>query len=339
MSFLADIQAQPAVLRSLVHTYQERATWQALSRVRSSSAPLILTGMGASFYALYPLWLYLNQQGNLALQIEAAELLYYAPAVVQSAAVLLVVSQSGESIEIRRLLETVQGQVAIASVTTTADNFLAAHSDYGFTTAAGAEVGVASKTYTSSLALLHLWGRHWLGREEDAAPSLLTIADQMETLLQGKIQLEPIWEHLQSTTSLTCIGRGPALATALDAALVFKEAARLSAVGLSGGQFRHGPMEAVSPESGFIIFANGGKTAHLNQKLAVEIASHGGKVVLIGQAIADPEVVSVPLPLVDEYLSPLLEILPMQLLAAQFAEAAGLIPGQFRWGSKVVQTE
>jgi glutamine---fructose-6-phosphate transaminase (isomerizing) len=342
MSFLSDIHQQPDVLRSLVSTYQAHSPWSQLAGlVHQPPRQILLTGMGASYNALFPIALYLNQQGIPTIQIEASELVHYASTLVQQAALMVVVSQSGESVEIRRLVEVSQGKVAIASITNHQDNFLAQHSQIALTTQAGAEVGVATKTYTSCLGLLHILGRQLTQQYQPGdEQALLNVADLMASLLvklDGAIAAA--LEHLYSCQFLTLLGRGPAVASAMNGALMLKEAARIPAEGLSGGQFRHGPMEAVSPNAGIIMFANGGRTQALMQKLAVDISDRGGRVVVIGQGIDHKTICNIPLPIVDEYLSPLPEIIPIQLLTAGFAKHRGIIPGEFRWGAKVVQAE
>lgn len=342
MSYLSDILEQPRVLRSIVESYQDCEIWRSLSEkgLEGRYRQVILTGMGSSFYALFPTWLYLNQQGIPSIHIEASELVHYGLEMLTEGTLLVVVSQSGESVEIRHLVEAVKGKLTTVSITNEADNFLASHSSVSLCTGAGSEVPVATKTYTGCLALLHLLARSLIGklRSQDYA-DLTNVAGQMTTLLRSWVDwLEPAVVHLQSASFLSLLGRGPAVSSAMTGALILKEAARLNAVGLSGGQFRHGPMEAVSPEVGVILFAQG-HTWELSQRLATDIASHGGRVVLVGQETTDPAVVSLSLPTIDESLSPILEILAVQLLANRFAERAGIIPGQFRWSGKVIHTE
>lgn len=341
MSYLSDILEQPKVLQSVVESYQNHKVWQSLTEKELGGhyQQVVLTGMGSSHYALFPTWLYLNQQGVPSIHIEASELVHYALEMLTERTLLVVVSQSGESAEIRRLVEAVKGKLTIVSITNERDNFLASHSSVPLCTNAGSEVAVATKTYTGCLAILHLLARSLTGSlEPQNYADLISVADQMATLLKNwSSWIEPAVEHLQSASFLSLLGRGPSVSSAMTGALIFKEAARLNAVGLSGGQFRHGPMEAVSPEAGVILFAQG-RTRALSQSLAADIASHGGHVVVVGQQIT-PAVVNLSLPPVDEFLSPISEILAVQLLANQFAEKAGIIPGQFRWSGKVIRAE
>lgn len=342
MSYLSNILEQPTVLRSLVKTYQGHSIWQALqAEMARPYRKIVLTGMGGSYYALFPTWLYLNQQGIPAIQIEASELIHYVPDMLDDHTLLVVVSQSGESIEIQRLVQAIKGQVTLIGVTNTETNFLADHSDFSLATRAGEEVPVATKTYTSCLALLHLLARALTGQLQP--PTLLSLnqlAEHMTGLLETSLSgLDAAVEQLHGVESLTLLGRGPAIASAMNGALILKEAARLHAVGLSGGQFRHGPMEAVSPALGVVLFAHQGRTTAISQRLAADISDRGGRVICIGEPTGQPGITDLVTPGVDEFLAPLLEIMPVQLLAARLAEKAGIVPGEFRWSGKVIRAE
>lgn len=342
MSYLSDIQEQPEVLRSLIRTYKGHDIWSAITQAQAQAQwhQVVLTGMGGSYNALIPGWLWLCQQGVKAMLIEASELIYYAQGLLTPNTVLVVMSQSGESIEIRRLIEEVDQRLQIISISNTPDNTLAQASQFSLCTAAGAEVGVATKTYTSSVALSHLLCRCLAGQlQGQDYLDVLTVSDHLDMLLNQADWIQPAWQRLHSVSHITLIGRGPALASALNGALILKEAARLPAMGLTGGQFRHGPMEAVSEEAGIVLFANQGPTWELTQRLAATIAERQGQVVLVSPVVTLPGVTQLALPPVNEYLSPILEVLMPQLLAAEFATTRNITPGQFRWSGKVIQVE
>lgn len=343
MSYLGDILEQPTVLRAIVEAYKEHPFWQTL-QTKMAAKPyhrVVLTGMGSSYYALFPTWLCLNQQRLPAIHIEASELIHYGLGMLDEHTLVVVVSQSGESIEIRRLVEAVKGKVTLISLTNTENNFLASHSDFSLFTQAGSEVPVATKTYTGCLALLHLLTQSLIKQlQPQTCVDLIQLSDHMASLLENWSQwLDPVIPPLQSVDFYTLLGRGPAVSSAMTGALILKEAARLNAVGLSGGQFRHGPMEALSPAMGVILFANPGQTSSLSGQLAADIHQRGGVVVLVGAPEAPAGVSTLALPRVDEYLSPILEIVAVQLLAARLASEKGIVPGKFRWSGKVIKAE
>ncbi len=345
MSYLANILEQPEVLRSQLQTYKEHEVWQHIQQQSKQYSTVVLTGMGASFNALYPTWFYLHQQGIPAVHIEASELIHYSDSLLKQRCLLVVVSQSGTSVEIGRIIERVQdagSQPFIISVTTAADNNLAQNSNLQLCTQAGAEVGVATKTYTSTLLLLYWLGRAITGQlQPDDYVKGDAIATATEKVLENwHTWIEEAYQQLQATTYVALIGRGPSLTSALNGGLILKEAVRLPAEGFSGGRFRHGPMELLSPQVGCIVFTTPGQTLALSQRLATDIAHRGGQLVTVGQDVLDAEPhAHLSLPEMDAALSPILEVLGPQLLAAKLADQKGLTPGEFRWSGKVVHTE
>jgi glutamine---fructose-6-phosphate transaminase (isomerizing) len=350
MSYLDNIWEQPSIISAISQRYRQPAAWQNFQHYleRHPQSLIILTGMGGSYQALWAVWQALNQQGLPAILVEAGELFHYMTAMVSQSTLLVVVSQSGESIEIRRLIELLPREVAIVSITNTDANYLARQSRFNFPTFAGQEVGVATKTFTSSLALLQLLGCLLLKMPlEPVCEQLDQIAAQMQqVLLQSETWRQTTFAHLSGAQHLALIGRGPGMAATMNGALILQEAARIPAMSYSGGQFRHGPMELVSEQLGVIILANDGVTSALNLKLAREIASRTGKVVLMEQTQLtsvshgySPNLLVLELPGCPEFLSPLLAVLPLQLLGAEFAQKLGIVPGEFRWSGKVILVE
>jgi glutamine---fructose-6-phosphate transaminase (isomerizing) len=350
MSYLANILEQPDVLRSVTQTYKEAPEWERLHQgwaERSSSHRLVLTGLGASFNALYPVRYYLHQKGIAALHLDTGELIHYLPDLLQQPLVLVVVSQSGESIEIQRLLKQIAqlssaaSSVWIVSVTNQPGNGLDRASHLSFHTCAGAEVGVATKTYTSTLALLHCLGRAIAGdlRSQDYV-DLMQVADRCEQFLDGwEDWIDPAFTAVKQATSFALVARGPSIASACNGALVLQEAARCPASGFVGSQFRHGPMEMLSPQLATVLFTLPGRTLELSQRMAQDISDRGGCLITIGSAVPGLQNVHVPLPVLNEWLSPMVDIVAVQLLVAKLAEVAGIIPGQFRWAGKVIKQE
>lgn len=350
MSYLSNILEQPQILRAVTQTYKEAPEWERLAQAWATHSPhrLVLTGLGASFNALYPARYYLHQQGISALHIDTGELIHYLPELMQlpQPLTLVVVSQSGASVEIKRLLEllaqlSVEPKPWVVSVTNEPGNALAQQSDLAFYTQAGSEVGVATKTYTSTLAMLH-----WLARaltrslQPQDYLDVLQAAQQCEVLIQNwEPLLQPAFEAVQQATSFALVARGPSIASACNGALGLQEAARKPAAGFVGSQFRHGPMEMLSPQLATLLFTLPGRTLALSQRMAKDICDRNGMLVTLGAAVPELNAAHVPLPIMDEWISPMVDIVAVQLLVAKLAEHFGIVPGQFRWAGKVIQQE
>jgi glucosamine--fructose-6-phosphate aminotransferase (isomerizing) len=123
------------------------------------------------------------------------------------------------------------------------------------------------------------------------------------------------------------LGRGSALASAHEGALLLHEAARTPAAALSAAQFRHGPVEVTGAGTRAVIFPAPGPTRELDLALAADLERMGARVRLSdGQGIDHP-------------FEPVVEIIPLQVAACALAQAHGLDPGDFRYASLVTASE
>lgn len=348
MTYLDNILEQPQILRDVACSYKESPVWNQIHQAWTARSQhrLVLTGLGASYNALYPTRYFLHQQGVAALHLDTGELIHYLPELFQQPLFLVVVSQSGESVEIQKLLEQVaqarnNASIWIVSITNQPGNSLSQQSDLALFTQAGSEVGVATKTYTSTLALLHCLARAILGQlQAQHYSEVLQTADLCEQFLEDwQPRIQPAVAAVAKSTNFALVARGPSIASAHNGALGLQEAARLPAAGYLGSQFRHGPMEVISPQIATLLFTLPGCTFTLSQRMAQDISDRGGCLVTIGKAVPGLENAHVALPELNEWVSPILDIVAVQLLVAELAEAKGIIPGQFQWSGKVIQQE
>lgn len=344
--FLEEILEQPGVLRSIIGRYaSDRSSLDSIARMmaKKGDRSVLLTGMGSSLFALHPGCLYLNDHGWPVHMVEASELLHYRIHAVHSGDIVVIASQSGETIEVQRLLSVLKGRSTIIGITNEPQSCLASNSELSLFLHAGEERGPASKTYTALVCVTLLMAMRLTST---------MVAEQVQKLHQAVAAVERFlghWEEvaertadfLKSTNHLWLLGRGPSVASALAGAVILKEAAKIRAEGMSAGQFRHGPLEAVSPETATIIFGGEGRTKDLNLKLVRDIATFGGKVVVIynGDEQLEDSIFEIELLPTDEFCSPLAEIIPIQLLAWEIAKRKGSQPGVFGKISKVTLEE
>jgi len=144
-------------------------------------------------------------------------------------------------------------------------------------------------------------------------------------------------EFFNSPAYVSLMSRGPDLASVYQGALTLKEVARMAAEATSAAQFRHGPIEIVNPAHRYVIFARQGppghrtKTAKLLVRLAEEIRSHGGRILLLTdlpfESSSNMRVVEVEA--IPFGIGTLIDTLHIQLLAHDLAVRAGLEPGKF----------
>ena len=128
----------------------------------------------------------------------------------------------------------------------------------------------------------------------------------------------------------------------MRAQLLLHETAKTAAVGMSSGQFRHGPAEILSGDFRAVVFGTPPETRALDRSLADDLFSVGAKVRWIGPARAGdrrhaPSLV--PWPEIAPGLAPLFEIVPLQVAAYRLALWRGITPGDFRFVTEVTSSE
>ena len=344
--FLAEINEQPQTLRSTTNSIRaaESSLLAWIDGLKSRPIKrVIFTGMGASYYAPIPAMLYLIEQGMDAIIIDTSELLYYQMPLFNEQTLLVAISQSGRSVEVVRLVEQLKGKnIPVLGITNDPASPLAQNSDLVLALEAGQELTVSNKTYTSTLAALHLLACALSGQPLAPAYDALEQAASLvgEYLPTWNQQAQEVANTLAGVQSLILLGRGPALASAMNSALIIKESAKFPTEGMSGGQFRHGPLEVVDSRIAILMFTGAAPVRQFNLDLAAEIAKLGGRMTLIGATDNPyPQAVLIPLPTADPWLMPIFEIIPMQYLAVHFAAAQGLEAGKFRYIQKVTTKE
>lgn len=299
---------------------------------------VVLTGMGSSFHALYPLHLFLSSRGCLTFLAETSELVHYLSQLLDPATLIIAVSQSGWSAEIVRLLEMNEGRAQIIAVSNTAKSPLGSGADVVLLTSAGEEFSVSCKTYVTALMVLSQIG------------ALLGYADSGQTRRElaqaapaAAAYLNSWRDHvlalaacLDKVHHLFLVGRGISLAAVGTGALIVKESVHYHAEGMSSAAFRHGPMEMISDETFVGVFTGVETTRALNAKLLEDIRRKGGRAELIG---AEARLPSLRIPAVPESVLPILEILPVQMITLALAAQTGREAGRFSLASKVTNAE
>lgn len=345
--YIEEIAEQPGVIAALAGAFEADHAAELVevtALLRSGRIDrIVLTGMGGSLHSLYPMLLELGRYCPLPASLwDSSELVQQGLAVIDERTLVVAVSQSGESGEVVRLCEMSRRPGLAIAVTNSGGNTLAAWADIGVRTGAGPERTASTKTYTAGLAALTLVTAALLGRPVAPQVSALqAAAAAMEASLAGwTAAAREMAEFLGADSPISFIGRGANLASASMAALLTAEASKLSCIALSGGQFRHGPIELVRDGFRCVLFASPDpETARLDRRIADTVIDLGGRCVWVSAGDspvrARPGEFAVDLPPCDPSCLPILNVVPLQLLQVPLATARGFVPAQFLNASKV----
>lgn len=328
-AYLGDILDQPRALRSAAAGFKPAPGLDGIARRLAGGGfrRVVLTGMGSSLYALYPLSLRLNNDGYCCLHVETAELVHSLPRVLTPETLVIAVSQSGRSGEIVRLLGMLPDGAPLIGVTNDASSPLAERAGAVVLLNAGTESTVTCKTYVATLMALEwlccaLRGGEPAGFDGAAAAVEGYLATWRE-------RVEEFMRLLDGVTHVFVTGRGDSLAAAETGGLILKESAHAAAEGMSCPAFRHGPFEMLGPHVFVMVFE--GDAPALNRRLADDIIAAGGRAMLFAEGEN--------LPRVARPLRPVVEILPVQMVSLALAALAGREAGKFERASKITSVE
>ena len=338
--YLRDILDQP---RALAGTFSKLEASKELRQLASRLQKghfqaIVLTGMGSSFHALHPLHLELIQAGFQSVMVESSELIHYQARLFDRMNLIVAVSQSGRSAEVVRLLKSNRGRTAIIGVTNTPESPLAKNAAASLVTDAGREFSVSCKTYLTSLLALRWLAEVMGGRDLDRIRRDLKSASASagEYLATWKTHVQQLGDRLRDIRKLFLVGRGPSLAAVGTGALIVKEADHFPAEGMSSAAFRHGPFEMVGSDTFVAVFAGDNKTRELNRGLFQDIRERQGVSEWIGE---DADYGPFFLPSAPRSVTPVLEILPVQMITLALAAQTGREAGRFTYCSKVTTKE
>lgn len=334
-AFYTEMHQQPEALRTLARFYGDEGRTRLATAARSIGAPL-LTGMSASYHAAAAMLPYWHHLGIGGAAVEATDLINYGDWQRAHTDAVVYLSQSGASAEVAPLADRLPHRATLIGVTNDAESLLARRAAQVLPIVAGPETLVACKTYVNSLATLWLLGRSAAGVIDGGEMATLdAIAERIAALLAHGEAIAARWlEALGDAERLVFVGHGPQAITARHGAMMAAEWAKRSVLSLGIGAFRHGFIEIVQPGDGVVIFASPGTGAASARALVAEIGAYGGRIVVVTHGETDPALETPPADGDEEWLSPLLDVIPTQLFIRALATKGGVPPG-FRQITKV----
>ena len=326
---LKEIHEQPGVAGELLHLLAEYPDIDPILERLATARHLYLVGCGTSSHACGLGAVYLAQlAGRAAVPVLAPQFIaQYGPALGPEDAGIFV-SQSGETKDVLNAIEVAQQRaMTIFGMVNVVGSTLMRVSQHHIPLSCGYEISVpATKTFTNQLvAFLYLATR--LGRHSTA--SLATLPALMQqTIEESEPQVTPLVHDLADWDDLYCLGYGHTYPIALEGALKLKEITYAHCEGMLSTEFKHGPLSAV--RDGYpVIFVAGPQDVPLIVSGINEVTCRGGRAIAIGESDARLRVNAhdlIVLPESDPQISPLLSVIPLQLLSYHLSLARGHDP-------------
>jgi glucosamine--fructose-6-phosphate aminotransferase (isomerizing) len=341
--FERELYQQPDVVRRLIDEEYDHAVRLASDMRRRRVQYVMAAGRGTSDNAgAYGKYLFAAMnQIPVAMATPSLFSIYHTPPRFGDALVLGI-SQSGQSPDIVSVLAEARKQGALtAAFTNDPDSPLAQQADHVLALHAGDELSVAAtKTYTAQLAAVALLN---VALKDDPAryAQLQAVPQSMRSALKLAPRVARIAERYRFTDRLVVLGRGYNLATAQEIALKLKETNYIAAESYSPADFIHGPTAMVDENCPVMVVAHSGALLPELQEAIRLVAERGGEILVLSDDEATLEGGRLRLrlpPGVPEWLSPLVAVLPGQLLALHMVLERGRDPDRPRGLHKVTLT-
>ena len=337
-----EILEQPEALQRLLSVELDRvADLAAAARSREVSL-LFLAARGTSDHAaVYAKYLVEILAGLPAALAAPSVFTLYGANVRLDHALVLGISQSGKAADAIEVLRRArEAGVLTGCVTNDPESPMAQTAEFPLCCRAGVEQSLpATKTYTTSLALVYALVAHLAGRPE-LIDDLRRVPDWVAEVLRSEAQIAERAERYRYMDECVVLARGVNQCTALEAALKLSETSYLRAHPWSAADFQHGPIAVVGEGYPCLLFAPSGKGATAIETTVAEVEARDGELIVISdrEDLLARAKTALPMPTVPEFLSPLVAIVVLQLFAFHLARVKGRDPDHPRGLKKVTHT-
>ncbi|HLO55840.1 MAG TPA: glutamine--fructose-6-phosphate transaminase (isomerizing) [Saprospiraceae bacterium] len=357
---LKEIYQQPTTIReSMRGRIDAHDGWvlvggmqQYINRIMNAKR-IIFAACGTSWHSALVAEYIIEELARIPVEVEYASELRYRNPIINSDDVVIAISQSGETADTLAALELAKEKGAlIYGIVNVVGSSIARITHCGSYTHAGPEIGVAStKAFTSQLTVLTLMALNLGYRRgtisEDyfrqLAYALESIPDKVEKVLQQNEKIKFIAGEIKDVNNALYLGRGYNFPVALEGALKLKEISYIHAEGYPAAEMKHGPIALIDENMPVIVIATN-KSAY--DKVASNIQEVKARKAIVISIVSEGDTkikemsdYTIEIPETEEPLTPLLSVIPLQLLAYHIAVLRGCDVDQPRNLAKSVTVE
>jgi glucosamine--fructose-6-phosphate aminotransferase (isomerizing) len=297
---------------------------------------VILTAQGTALHAAMIGRYLLEDLAKTPAQTEYASEFRYRNPIIEDGTVVIAVSQSGETADTLAALAEARDRGALSlGVVNVVGSSIARQTDAGVYLRVGPEIGVAStKAFTGQVAVLSLVTlfmarRRLMGADQcaDLLGALEGVPGKIERILEQAGRIKRVTEKYVERENWLFLGRGYNYPTALEGALKLKEISYIHAEGMPAAEMKHGPIALINEGMPAVFIANKGRQYEKVLSNIHEVRARGGHVIAVATE-GDEEIRRhaedvLYVPEIPEALSPLLTVVPLQLMAYYAALARG----------------
>jgi glucosamine--fructose-6-phosphate aminotransferase (isomerizing) len=293
----------------------------------------------------------IEKWSGIAVDVELASEYRYRQPSIDKKTLVIPISQSGETMDTLMAMRYAKEKGAtIFSVCNTNGSTIPRESDAVLYTHAGPEIAVAStKAFATQLIAMYLIGLE-IGKQlkvikkkllKEIIEELSELPAKVEQVLETVEPLRELTRTLKDSQSILFLGRHVGYPTALEGALKLKELAYMHAEGFAGGELKHGPIALIDTGTPVVALMPP-ENSILAEKMASniqEVKARGAVIIAISEFEFKSADHLIRIPLVHEFLQPVLSVVPLQVIAYEMAIARGNDVDQPRNLAKSVTVE
>ncbi|MDM5335478.1 glutamine--fructose-6-phosphate transaminase (isomerizing) [Ureibacillus composti] len=324
---LKEMDEQPAVVRKIIQAYENEngdlAIDQNILDAISNADRLYIIAAGTSYHAGLLGKQYFEKLAGIPVEVHISSEFGYNMPLLSEKPLFIFITQSGETADSRQVLVKIkeQGYPAL-TITNVPGSTLSREADYTLLLHAGPEIAVAStKAYVAQLAVLavaaYVTGKSaGKNMDFDLKTELAIAANGIQSMIDLKDELEQIAEdYLKIARNAFFIGRNADFYVSLEGALKLKEISYIQAEGFAGGELKHGTIALI--EDGTPVFALvTQEQVALNIRGNVkEVVARGANACIISMEGLEEEGDRLIIPKVHPLLTPLVSVIPLQLIS------------------------
>ncbi|NOZ62245.1 MAG: glutamine--fructose-6-phosphate transaminase (isomerizing) [Calditrichaeota bacterium] len=313
---------------------------------------MLFTACGTSWHAALLGEYMIEEYVRIPVEVEYASEFRYRDPIIDRETVVVAISQSGETADTQAAIrEAKRKQAKVFGICNVVGSTIARETDAGVYLHAGPEIGVAStKAFTSQVTVLSMMtvllarmSSMSVSRGKEIVKELKLLPDRVERILANREQIEEIADKYWKMPNFLYLGRGFNFPVALEGALKLKEISYIHAEGYPAAEMKHGPIALIDENMPVVFIATRDSTYEKIVSNIEEVRARKGKLIAIateGDTYIKTKVDHVIyVPPFMEMLTPILTIVPLQLLAYYIAVRRGCDVDQPRNLAKSVTVE
>ncbi|MGG3912335.1 glutamine--fructose-6-phosphate transaminase (isomerizing) [Rossellomorea vietnamensis] len=324
---LKEIDEQPLVMRKIIQAYQnennELHIDEPIVGAMKEADRVYIIACGTSYHAGLVGKQFIEKSAGIPVEVHVASEFSYNMPLLSEKPLFIFISQSGETADSRAVLVQIKelGHKSL-TITNVAGSTLSREADYTLLLHAGPEIAVAStKAYTAQLAVLailaHVAGQACGNNQDfDLVQELGIVATAMEALCDTKEEFEDIArEYLSTTRNCFFIGRSLDFYVGLEGALKLKEISYIQAEGFAGGELKHGTIALIEEGTPIVALATQEEVNLGIRGNVKEVVARGANPCIISMKGLEDEEDRFVIPEVNPLLTPLISVIPLQLIS------------------------